>query len=108
MSIKQRIEAKIRSVLQPQHFEVENESGNHAVPPGSETHFKVLIVSAAFLGKSLLDRHRMIYALVEEERASGVHALALHTYTPEEWLAYQPNRKSPPCLGGTKKNPNGT
>ena len=103
MSLKERIEGKIRAVLEPQHYELVNESGNHAVPKGSETHFKLLVVSKQFEGRSLVLRHRMVYSLVEQEMKDGVHALALQTYTPEEWVAYQPDRKSPPCLGGSKK-----
>ncbi len=102
MTVKQRIEAKLASVLQPQHLEVLNESANHSVPAGSETHFKVLVVTKSFEGKNLVLRHRMVYSLLEQEMKSGVHALALHTHTPEEWVNYQGNRKSPPCLGGEK------
>ena len=103
MTLKQRIEGKVKSVLDPQHWELNNESGNHNVPKGSETHFKLLVVCKAFAGKSLIDRHRMVYSLVDQELKDGVHALALQTYTPEEWLQYQPTRKSPPCAGGETK-----
>ena len=92
----------MKAVLDPQHMELVNESGNHHVPKGSETHFKLLLVTKAFAGKSLIERHRMVYALVDQELKEGLHALALHTYTPEEWVNYQPNRKSPPCAGGEK------
>jgi BolA family transcriptional regulator, general stress-responsive regulator len=102
MTLKQRIEGKVKAVLDPQHMELVNESGNHNVPKGSETHFKLLLVTKAFSGKSLIERHRMVYALVDQELKEGLHALALQTYTPEEWLQYQPNRKSPPCAGGSK------
>lgn len=104
MTLKERIELKVKTVLQPEHFELVNESDNHNVPKGSETHFKLLLVARAFQTKALLERHRMVYALVDQELKDGVHALTLQTYTPEEWIAYQPNRKSPPCLGGEKKN----
>ncbi|MBY0369159.1 BolA family transcriptional regulator [bacterium] len=102
MTIQQRIDGKIRSVFAPQVCELINESRNHGVPPGSETHFKLLVVSKTFEGKTLVDRHRLIYGLLEPEMKGGVHALALQAYTPDEWLAYQTNRKSPPCLGGSK------
>jgi BolA protein len=102
MTLKERIAGKIVAVLAPQHWELENESGNHNVPKGSETHFRLLVVAKSFAGKSLLQRHRMVYSLVEQEMKDGLHALALQTYTPEEWIAYQPNRKSPPCQGGEK------
>lgn len=102
MTVKQRIETKIKSVFAPQHIEVLNESDNHAGPKGRETHFKLLLVAKGFSGKTLIERHRMVYGLLDEEMKNGVHALALQTYTPEEWVQYQTNRKSPPCAGGEK------
>lgn len=104
MNLQQQIESKIRQVLKPVHLEVVNESGLHAVPPASETHFKVIVVSEAFQGKSLLERHRAVNGLLEEARQQGLHALALQTLTPEEW-----NKKagqtpaSPLCRVGTSK-----
>jgi BolA protein len=80
---------------------VVNESGNHNVPPGSETHFKVVLVSDAFEGQRLLARHRAVNETLAEELAGGVHALALHTYTPGEWQdRFGDAPMSPPCLGG--------
>lgn len=102
MNVQQRIEGKVRTVLAPQHCELINESRNHGVPAGSETHFKLLVVSRQFEGKTLIDRHRIVYGLLEAEMQGGVHALSVQAYTPEEWLAYQPSRKSPPCMGGSK------
>ena len=67
MSVQATIEKKLASGMQPQHLEVINESGNHNVPPGSESHFKVVIVADAFEGKALLARHRMINELLAEE-----------------------------------------
>jgi BolA protein len=104
MVVKTRIEAKLRSLFDPQHLEVTNESANHHVPKGSETHFKVLVVTRNFEGKPLVQRHRMVYSLLEQEMKEGVHALALHTYTPEEWVVYQGDRKSPVCQGGKNKD----
>lgn len=101
MEVKHRIETKLKSAFSPQHLEVINESHKHNVPAGSETHFKVLLVTKAFEGKSLVQRHRWIYELVADEMKNGVHALALHTHTPEEWVHSPAFRKSPPCLGGS-------
>ena len=53
MSVQQRIETKIRTALAPSHLEVINESHKHSVPPGSESHFKLVIVSPTFEGKPL-------------------------------------------------------
>jgi BolA family transcriptional regulator, general stress-responsive regulator len=101
MEVKKRIESKLKSAFLPQHLEVVNESQNHNVPKGSETHFKVLLVSKAFESKSLVQRHRWVYELLAEEMKGGVHALSLHTHTPEEWIHSPAFRKSPPCLGGS-------
>lgn len=99
--IKERIEEKLAAALSPEHLEVVNESGGHNVPQGSETHFKVVVVSPAFEGQRLLARHRRINAVLAEELAGGVHALAMHTYTLPEWRKrFGEAPLSPPCLGG--------
>jgi len=99
--IQAAIALKLNDALTPDHLEVINESRNHSVPEGSESHFKVVIASPQFLGKSLVQRHRMVYQILDHELKNGVHALALHTYTPEEWTQSQAP-KSPPCLGGSQ------
>ena len=101
MNIKNSIETKLQ-VLQPQFLEVINESNKHNVPKGSESHFKVTIVSNEFHGKMLLARHRMINSILSDELAHSIHALTLHAMTSEEWFekSGMPN-DSPPCLGGS-------
>jgi len=104
MKIQTAIEEKITASLKPMHLDVVNESNNHNVPPGSESHFKITIVSNLFDGKILIARHRVINQLLAEELAGGVHALSMHTYTPEEWSdKNEQTRQSPPCLGGAKR-----
>lgn len=100
MRVQKSIEDKLRRGLAPQHLEVINESGMHAVAPGSETHFRVRVVSSAFEGKPLVQRHRMIYELLEQERSEGVHALGIQTMTPAEYADERVEVASPPCLGG--------
>ena len=103
MTIQANIEQKIQNALQPKFLEVANESNMHNVPPGSESHFKVTIVSSVFDGKLLVARHRMLNELLKEELDGPVHALSLHTHTPKEWQDKNGEiRKSPPCLGGSK------
>ena len=51
------IEDKLSRGLSIEHLEIVNESANHNVPPDSESHFKVVVVSNAFEGKSLIARH---------------------------------------------------
>lgn len=101
MTVQHRIEQKLQAGLAPVFLEVVNESANHAVPSGSESHFRVTIASLRFDGKRLLARHRLVNELLQEELSGEVHALALHTLTPEEWFAragHVPD--SPPCMGG--------
>ena len=103
MTRQDRIYSRLQTELQPLHLEVINESSMHAVPPGSETHFKLVVVSDRFSNERLINRHRRINALLNEELQSGLHALALHTLTPDEWFA-QGGRipDSPLCMGGSK------
>jgi len=100
MTIAETIQSKLTAGLSPAHLEVINESGNHNVPKGSESHFKVVVVSPAFEGRPVLHRHRMVYALLAEELSGAVHALALHTYTGAQWQALAAAPASPACRGG--------
>lgn len=98
MKIEQKIHEKLTCQFSPSFLEVFNESFRHAVPKDSETHFKIVIVSNAFQGAKLVERHRMIYKCLEDELNSSVHALALHSYTPHEWeKAGERDLSSPPC-----------
>ena len=102
MSVQAVIEEKLGTAISLEHLEVVNESGNHNVPPGSETHFKVVLVSPEFEGERLVARHRTVNRVLKEELAGGVHALAIHTYTASEWQSKHGNAPmSPPCLGGS-------
>jgi BolA family transcriptional regulator, general stress-responsive regulator len=104
MTMQRRIEAKLADALAPQHLEVVDESGNHNVPAGSESHFRVVLVSPAFDGMRMLARHRRVNAILRDELQS-IHALALHTYTEPEWRArFGTAPMSPPCLGGGRRS----
>ena len=103
LSTQDIISEKLDQRFDLKHLDVVNESGNHNVPPGSETHFKVVLVSPDFEGSRLIARHRAVNETLAQELAGGVHALALHTYTPGEWAArFGDAPMSPPCLGGRK------
>jgi BolA protein len=83
-----RIETSLREALAPQHIEVIDESEPHAGHAGAAEgggHFRVLIVSDSFHGHDLVTRQRMVYAALGEAMKSEIHALALHTLSPEEW-----------------------
>ena len=103
MNVQTQIEENLGKELQPQWLEVSNESHMHSVPPNSETHFKVVIVSAQFDGKRKVARHQRVYAALQAQLDAGVHALALHTYSPEEWQTKQNGAPdSPDCKGGSR------
>ena len=102
MEIQNRITEKLLNAFSPSHLQVENESHMHNVPSGSESHFKVTIVSEKFTCKRLLPCHRMINEVLADELANDIHALALHTYAPEKWQGESEVPASPNCLGGSK------
>ena len=91
MSVKDRITTTLEQALKPDSLAVHDESHQHAGHggwrEGGETHFRVEIVAGAFIGKSRVERHRMINTLLAGELADRVHALALSTRTPEEAAA---------------------
>lgn len=104
MNRQQTIEHKLQQALAPLYLEVVNETYMHNVPEDAESHYKVIAVSEQFSGKSLLQRHRLINATLASELADGIHALALHTLTPDEWTEKNGEApESPPCLGGGVK-----
>ena len=103
MNVQQTIERKVSERVEPIHLEVLNESNKHNVPKGSESHFKVTVVSSKFEGQGLVARHRLLNETLAEELAGPVHALSLHTLTPEEWAEKGGEvPETPRCLGGSK------
>ncbi|MFP1925309.1 transcriptional regulator BolA [Lonsdalea quercina] len=98
--IRETIESKLHAGLAPEYLEVINESHRHRVPAGSESHFKVVLVSDLFEGKRLIQRHRAVYELLTEEMADAVHALALYVYTPQEWRDQHQTAPTSPACGG--------
>lgn len=101
MQIQESLIAALSEAFSPELIEVENESHMHNVPPGSESHFKVTLVSTVFEGQRKVRRHQAVYGIVNEWLAGPVHALALHTYTPSEWAGRASAPDSPNCLGGS-------
>jgi BolA family transcriptional regulator, general stress-responsive regulator len=101
MKVATEINDIVVSDLAPVRLDVINESHMHNVPAGSESHFKLVIVSDAFSGKPLIARHRVVNKLLESQLKNDIHALSMHTYTPDEWEARGGDvPASPPCLGG--------
>ena len=103
MSRQQRLHETLSTQFSPQHLVVDDESGNHSVPTGSESHFKVLIVSDNFNQLTRITRHRLVNEFVMPEFSNGLHALSLHLYTPEEWERKKETvPASPECKGGSR------
>lgn len=101
------VEGKLREKLEPQHLEVTNESHMHSVPAGSETHFKVVVVSSLFEGMPAVKRHQLVYGVLAEEMTKkpsqgGLHALAITSRTPTEWAASPEANVSPLCASKSK------
>ena len=93
MTVEDSIREKLSQAFVPASLIVENESAKHAGHAGAhdhlgrvtgETHFRVVVVSAVFEGKSPIDRHRQINAVLKDELAGPVHALAIKALTPAE------------------------
>jgi len=96
MSVKDRITAKLERAFAPTALSVIDESSQHAGHVGhpgsghpgatssSETHFAVKIRSAAFAGKSRIERHRLVNAILAEDLKDGVHALAIEAKAERE------------------------
>jgi len=88
MQTSDLITQKLTAALAPVSVKVQDESHLHAghagARPGGQTHFRVYIVSEAFKGKTRIERHRTINAILADELAAGVHALAIHASAPGE------------------------
>jgi BolA family transcriptional regulator, general stress-responsive regulator len=91
--VAQRIRQKLSQALSPVALEIEDDSGRHAghhheggmdAKEGGESHFNLRIVSAAFAGRSRVDRQRTVNSLLAEELAGPVHALSIKAQTPDE------------------------
>jgi BolA protein len=100
--VEKSLTQKLTDTFSPAFLQVINESHMHSVPAGSETHFKVVLVSEAFVGKRQVPRHQAVYACLADNLKSGVHALALHTFSPDEWAQTAAVPDSPNCMGGSK------
>jgi BolA family transcriptional regulator, general stress-responsive regulator len=88
VSVEALMREKLMVALEPVRLDIVNESelhaGHRSSPGTGDSHFKVLIVSPKFAGKSRVERHRMVNAVLAEEVGRRVHALALNAYAPGE------------------------
>jgi BolA family transcriptional regulator, general stress-responsive regulator len=90
MTLETRMREKLQIGLRPSRLDLVNEShlheGHRNSPGTNESHFRVLIVSEAFAGKSRVERHRLINDLLSSELKDGVHALAIKACAPGEQI----------------------
>ena len=84
--------------LEPTFLQIEDESHMHSV--GQQSHFKVVLVSEVFADVRKGQRHQKVYGAIGD-LMQQFHALALHTYTPEEWVTVENAPNSPKCMGGS-------
>jgi BolA family transcriptional regulator, general stress-responsive regulator len=86
--LSERIRAVLQEKLHPVRLEIRDDSAAHAghAGGGGKGHFRVRIVSEAFSGKSLVERHRMVHDALAALLESDIHALALIVKTPAEIL----------------------
>ena len=91
MSAEQRIREKLIVAMEPTRLDVVNElhmhAGHRSSPGTGESHFRVLIVSEKFAGKSRVERHRMVNEVLKGDVGGAIHALALATYAPGETIS---------------------
>lgn len=83
----ERIRAMLEAALQPQALDVFDDSAHHAGHAGARDgrgHFRVRVISAAFIGKAPLARHRLVYAALGEMMQTDIHALAIDARAPTE------------------------
>ena len=87
-AIAETIREKLRAAFAPSRLEVEDDSARHhghaGARPGGESHFNVVIESAAFAGTLKVARQRMVYRALADELAGPVHALSLRALAPGE------------------------
>lgn len=90
MSAETDMRERLMVALEPTRMDLINEShlhAGHASSPGTgESHFRLLIVSPAFAGRSRLERHRLVNDALADLLRHRVHALAIKAYAPGETI----------------------
>ena len=96
------IQEKILKELNPEHFEIYNDSSLHSRNPSGETHIRVLVVAAAFAPLSRVERAQLLDRIIADERAQGLHSFSQKCLTPEEWQKLKPQSEPTLCMTGQK------
>jgi BolA protein len=87
MKTSERLAEDLRAALAAEHVAVVDQSARHRGHAGALEggHYDAVVVSPRFEGLGLVDRHRLVYAALGDLGERRVHALALETFTPDEW-----------------------
>ena len=88
MTTLELIERRLRERLTPVHLEIQDDSAKHAGHPGATSsggHYRLIIVSDKFEGRTLIERHRLVNDAVADLFGSQIHALSMRTLTPDQW-----------------------
>lgn len=102
--VQRAVQDRLEGAFAPSWLEVVNESHLHNVPPGSEMHFKVVVVSERFAGLRAIARHRAVHGVLRDQLDGGIHALTITALTPEEWRERDGFvAPSPRCRGGASR-----
>ena len=83
----ERIRRRLTDALHPVRLDLEDDSARHAGHAGAASgagHFNAVIVSEAFAGKRLLERHRMVYAALGDLMNTEIHAFSMECRSPDE------------------------
>ncbi len=100
--VQLQIENKLRTRFpEATHIEVINESWQHSVPAGSESHFKIIVVAEEFQNMKRLQRHREVQAVIAHELENVIRAAAVHPLLRSEWEERKKVEPSPGCRGGS-------
>lgn len=91
MDTLEKIQSILKEKLAAELVEIEDDSDRHKhhkgrmdAPVGSG-HYNAIVVSEQFVGKTMMQQHRMVYTALSEEMQTTIHALSLKTYTPAQW-----------------------
>ncbi|MGP1930295.1 MAG: BolA/IbaG family iron-sulfur metabolism protein [Arsenophonus sp. ET-YP4-MAG3] len=88
-TMRKKIEEKLKYAFSPTYLMVLDESKQHNIPKGIESHFKIILVTEKFIAQKMVSRHQAVYQLLANELSNSIHALALYTYTKIEWQQRQ-------------------
>jgi len=84
---RKEIIRRLNEAFKPESLGVDDEGHLHEGHEGAKDgrgHFRVLIIADAFSGKSMIERHRMVYRVMDEMMRLDIHALAIDAWSPEE------------------------